>query len=72
MPQEPGRLRVHPFLNRKIDSLELNDIFWGQAEYCGYLRHTFHRNNSITEDDLFINDTYARIVGLGREEMMQR
>jgi hypothetical protein len=51
---------------------EPNDEFWEQAAYCGYLRRTFSRSDLVSDGDLFINEAYARIVGLCRDDMMQR
>ena len=51
--------------------VELSDGFWASVEYCGYLRCTYEPG-TLTMTGLFMNEAYASLAGLDREEMVRR
>jgi hypothetical protein len=53
---------------------ELDDDFWEGVDYCGYLRCSFQSDSVKAKcgSGFFVNGTYARLVGMNREEMMTR
>ena len=64
---------VKPDDGQEISSADdvLSDDFWASTEYCGYL-HCTYQPGTLTTSSLFMNETYARLVGLDRSEMTRR
>ena len=69
----------HQFIDKKTSSasspfhldVDLCDDFWASVEYCGFLRCTYEPG-TLTMTGLFMNEAYARLAGLDREEMARR
>ena len=53
------------------DSHDLPDEFWASVDYCGYLRRTYEPG-SVATTSLFVNEAYARLVGIDRVELISR
>ena len=53
------------------DDDELGDDFWGAVDYCAYLRCAFEGGGGGGRR-VFVNGAYARLVGVSRDEIMQR
>jgi PAS domain-containing protein len=54
------------------DHDELGDEFWGAVDYCAYLRCVFGGCGGAGQRRVFVNGAYARLVGVSRDEIMQR
>jgi hypothetical protein len=69
----------HHLIDKKTSSpclpfhldVDFSDGFWASVEYCGYLRCTYEPG-TLTMTGLFMNEAYARLFGLDREELARR
>ena len=50
----------------------LRESFWMSAHYCGYMRCTYAEAGDVSPSDVVLNDAYASLSGMGRDELIAR